>query len=132
MAGSHYIGTFRISQSRFEPVNIKCWAEDRTTPLVLQSADDLEARFWITAGAAAALVITEVANVNGSVITRVTNGVPSTTPAQVIVLCSDVDLAALTADTEYNFELSFKDDSDGNKHKVICRGTAIIEGSPST
>lgn len=129
---SLFIGTFYIHQSRATPVNIKCYAEDRRAPLVLQAADDVEARFWITAGAAAALVVTESANVNGSVISRVTNGVPSTTPAQVIVNLAAADVALLSADTEYNFELSVKDDSDGGAHKVICRGTAIVEGSPST
>lgn len=130
MAAREFIGSFRIYQDRDVAITLDCFGPDGVTPLVLQSDDDVEARLWITDGAAAALVITESST--PSVVVVDNNGTPSTTPARITVHFAAADVAGLTADAEYDFELSVKDDSDGNKHKVICRGTAIVEGSPST
>ncbi len=130
MAGKEFVGSFRIYQDRDVAITFDCFGPDGSTPLVLQSADDVEARLWLTDGAAAALVVTEVST--PSVIVVDDNGTPNTTPARITVKFAADDTDDLTADAEYDFELSVKDDSDGNKHKVICRGTAIVEGSPST
>ena len=130
MAAREFIGSFRLYQDRDVSITLDCYGPDGTTPLVLQSADDVEARLWLTDGAAAALVVTEVST--PSVVVVDDNGMPNTSPARITVKFAADDTDDLTADAEYDFELSVKDDSDSNKHKVICRGTAIVEGSPST
>ena len=128
--GKAYIGAFRIYQDRDVAVVIDCHEEDGNGELVLESADAVEARLWITDGAAATIVVTESSTPSVVVVNDL--GTPNTTPARVTIKFAADDTDDLTADAEYDFELSFKDNSDSNKHKVICRGTAIVEGSPST
>ncbi len=125
-----FIGTFTLYYGRNSTITLDLYGPDGATPLVIESADALEARLWLTDGAAAALVVTESSS--PSVITTVTNGVPGTTPARVTVEFGETDTDGLTADARYKFELSIKDNSDGNQHKVLCRGEAVVKGSPST
>lgn len=125
-----FIGTFNLFFGRNTSVTFDLYGPDGTTPLVIEAADALEARLWLTDGAAAALVVTKATT--PSVITVTTNGVPGTTPARVVVEFAETDTDGLTADARYKFELSIKDDSDSDQHKVLCRGEAVVKGSPST
>ena len=125
-----FIGTFNLFYGRNSQITLDLYGPDGETPLVIESADALEARLWRTDGAAAALVVTEAST--PSVITVTTNGVPNTTPARVVVEFGETDTDGLTADVRYKFELSVKDNSDSNQHKVLCRGEALVKGSPST
>lgn len=125
-----FIGTFNLFYGRNSSIVLDLYGPDGTTPLVIESGDALEARLWLTDGAAAALVITEAST--PSVITVTTNGVPATTPARVVIEFGETDTDGLTADARYKFELSIKDDSDSDQHKVLCRGEAVVKGSPST
>ena len=125
-----FIGAFNLYYGRNSSIVLDLYGPDGTTPLVIEAADALEARLWLTDAAAAVLVITEATS--PSVITVTSNGVPSTTPARVVVEFGETDTDGLTADTRYKFELSIKDNSDSNQHKVLCRGEALVKGSPST
>ncbi len=130
MAAKEFVGQFTLYQERDCYATFDCYGPDGVTPLVLESADAVEARLWQTDGSAADLVVTESSTPSVVVVDDL--GTPGTTPARVTVKFAAADMGDLTADEEYDFELSVKDDSDGDKHKVICRGVALVEGSPST
>lgn len=128
MAAKEFVGQFLLYQNRDCYATFDCYGPDGVTPLQLQSADEVEARLWQTDGSAADLVVTESSTPSVVVVDNLGD---SSTPARVTVKFAADDVGDLDADEEYDFELSVKDDSDSDKHKVICRGVALVEGSPS-
>ena len=51
MAAREFIGSFRLYQDRDVAITLDCYGPDGVTPLVLQSADDVEARLWLSSTA---------------------------------------------------------------------------------
>lgn len=122
------IGAFDLYVGRTTDVTFDLYGPDAETPLVLQVADDVEARLWDTDGASPDWTT----NTSGSDSKVTVNDVGSsgTTPARVTVRFHQTQTANL-AIGRYNFELFLEDDSDSDLKKPLCRGTAVVNGSPS-
>lgn len=122
------IGSFPLYVGRTTDVTLDLYGPDGETPLVLSVSDVVEARLWDTDGASPDWT----ANTSGteSKVTVVDVGTSGTTPARVTVRFHETQTAAIAAG-RYNFELFVKDDSDGDLSKPLCRGSAVVNGSPS-
>lgn len=122
------IGPFELFVGRTTDVTLDLYGPDAETPLVIATADGVEARLWDTDGASPDFTTNKAGT--DSKVTVVDEGVAGTTPARVTVRFHETQTNALAAG-RYNFELFLEDDSDSDLKKPLCRGTAVVKGSPS-